>query len=160
MTSTPVNVPEMTSAERRDAFFTSGAALGFDADELVRMFDTPVVAATADPPRLGLLSDAEWQIIRPLLPQNVLAASGASPRQMLDVALWRVRHRHGGWRSLPTDLAPSPDLARQKWSRWVSGGVLAALMAALPGLPLSETRRQEFEAVGDVIARTEPRAAA
>ena len=149
---------ELPDAARLNAFMDAGAKLGFDADTLRGMWTPAASVVTTPRSGLGLLTDAEWQIVRPMLPENVLAASGAYPRQMVDVMLWRVRYRHTGWRNLPPDLAPAPDMSRQRWARWIGGRVLADLFTALPDLDLSPERRQEIEALGRQVAQAEARA--
>lgn len=150
---------DLTGEARRAEFFRTGLAAGFDAASLAIMFSGPAsIGEHSARPRLGVLSSEEWRIVKPLIPQNIMAAPGGAPRDMLDAALHRARHGSAGFRNVPPELG-SPNMLRQKWSRWLACGALADLMAALPGLKLSEARRQEFEAVGRMIAKAEARTA-
>jgi len=150
---------QMTAAGRRAAFMRAGLAAGFDTASLLIMFSGPAsIAEHSARPRLGALTDAEWRLVKPLIPLNIVAAPGGAPRDMIDAALWRARHGSAGWRHVPSELG-SPAMLRQKWARWVACGALTDLMAALPGLRLSEPRRHEFEAVGRMLAKAEARAA-
>lgn len=149
---------DLKGNSRREAFMRAGLAVGFDADSLVIMFGGPTSTAEHSArPRLGALTDTEWRLIKPLIPPNIIAAPGGAPRDMIDAALWRARHGCQQWRNVPAELGSSAML-RQKWARWLACGALADLMAALPGLKLSEPRRLEFEAVARMIAKAEARA--
>lgn len=156
------NIPitaDLTGDVRRKAFMRAGLAAGFDAATLAIMFSGPTsIGEHSARPRLGALTDAEWRLIKPLIPPNIMAAPGGAPRDMIDAILHRARFGLAGWRGVPAELG-SPAMLRQKWTRWVACGALSDLMAALPGLKLSEARLQEIEAVGRMLAKAEARAA-
>ena len=94
-----------------------------------------------------VLSDADWERIRPLLPEVAPSPRGGRPRvsdrECLEGVLWVLR-TGARWRDIPVDL-PSGSTCWRRLQVWSGEGVLEKVHAALVndldrigGLDLSE----------------------
>lgn len=93
--------------------------------------------------RQPLLTEAQWQKIRPLLPQpkRRRKRSGRPPkdnRLVLEGILW-VLKTGARWRDLPTDLGVSPSTCWKRLRLWEEQGVWLRLWRAF----LSELDRRD-----------------
>ena len=100
-------------------------------------------------PDLGDLTDAEYRLLRRIIPAGVLGARGESPRTFLDTMLFRVRHGRSNWRGLPSRLM-SGDACRQKHSRWKLG-TYEVVFGGVRDSALGPDRKAEFALLEEFV---------
>jgi putative transposase len=75
------------------------------------------------------LTDAQWQLIRPLLPQRKMGEAGrprtVEPRDLID-AIFYILRSGCPWRMLPHDFPPWGTISSQ-FCRWRKSGVWAKI---------------------------------
>ena len=81
------------------------------------------------------LTDAEWDAIRPYLPDPRLGGATATRRKTLDAIFWVAASR-GPWRELPTHLG-KPDSVSRTLRRWARARVIERLLMAVSDHPLA-----------------------
>ena len=72
------------------------------------------------------LSDEEWAIIAPLLPQNSRGVARVDDRRVINGILWRFR-TGSAWRDIPERYGPRTTLYN-RFSRWRQAGVWDRLL--------------------------------
>jgi transposase len=94
---------------------------------------------------LGDLTDAEWELVGPLLPRERgrPGRPGHENRPILDGILWRAREG-ARWRAVPERYGKWNTVWR-RFARWRDLGVLEALFAALAGSGAAEERVQMLD---------------
>ena len=79
-----------------------------------------------------ILSDQQWGLVRPLLPQHESSARGGRPRTAdrpcFDGILW-VLHSGARWKDLPSHF-PSPSTCWRRLAEWEDAGVFVELWHA------------------------------
>src|SRR3990172_7503759 len=80
------------------------------------------------------LTDAQWEILAPLLPRPIVRKDGKgrpwrNPRDVLSGILWILRSG-ARWKDLPTEYPPYPTCHR-RFQAWVRNGTLKRLLRAL-----------------------------
>src|SRR5580693_5059805 len=75
------------------------------------------------------LSDAEWALIRPLLPNKPRGVSRVNDRRVLNGIFWVLR-TGAPWRDLPERYGPYTT-AYNRFNRWRKAGVWDRLMDAV-----------------------------
>ena len=75
------------------------------------------------------LSDAEWQVIAPLLPQNSRGVARVDDRRVINGILWRFR-TGSSWRDVPERYGPRTTLYN-RFTRWRAAGVWDRLLDAV-----------------------------
>ncbi|WP_394354465.1 IS5 family transposase [Hymenobacter polaris] len=75
------------------------------------------------------LSEAQWAVISPLLPQQTLGRPGRDPRQLWNGLFW-VLHSGAPWRDLPTRYGPWQTVY-ERFRRYRRDGILAQVLRAL-----------------------------
>jgi transposase len=86
------------------------------------------------------LSDAEWQSLAPLLPDEAPQASTMSNRAFLEAVLAAMQ-RGGAWtsRAIPTaGIEP----VRRRFGRWAHAGVFSTLSDAMPNLDWAQDHKR------------------
>ena len=93
----------------------------------------------------GDLTDAEWELVGPLLPRERgrPGRPGHENRPILDGILWRAREG-ARWRAVPERYGKWNTVWR-RFARWRDLGVLEALFAALAGSGAAEERLQMLD---------------
>ena len=74
------------------------------------------------------LTDFEWEIIRPLLPNKPRGVPRVDDRRVLNGIFWVLRT--GAWRALPKEYGP-PTTCYNRFVRWRKAGVWDRVMAAV-----------------------------
>lgn len=75
------------------------------------------------------LSEAQWAVISPLLPQQTLGRPGRDPRQLWNGLFW-VLHSGAPWRDLPARYGPWQTVY-ERFRRYRRDGTLAQVLRAL-----------------------------
>jgi transposase len=75
------------------------------------------------------LSDQEWAVIEPLLPQNSRGIARVDDRRVINGILWRFR-TGSSWRDVPERYGPRTTLYN-RFTRWRTAGVWDRLLAAV-----------------------------
>ena len=75
------------------------------------------------------LSDEEWAIIAPLLPNNSRGIERVDDRRVINGILWRFR-TGSSWRDVPERYGPRTTLYN-RFSRWRKAGVWDCLLDAV-----------------------------
>ena len=75
------------------------------------------------------LSDQEWAVIEPLLPQNSRGVARVDDRRVINGILWRFR-TGSSWRDVPERYGPRTTLYN-RFTRWRTAGVWDRLLAAV-----------------------------
>lgn len=79
-----------------------------------------------------ILSDQQWELVRPLLPQHESSARGGRPRTAdrpcFDGILW-VLHSGARWKDLPSHF-PSPSTCWRRLAEWEDAGVFVEMWHA------------------------------
>ncbi len=75
------------------------------------------------------LSDDEWAIIAPLLPNNSRGIARVDDRRVINGILWRFR-TGSSWRDVPERYGPRTTLYN-RFSRWRKAGVWDRLLDAV-----------------------------
>ena len=91
----------------------------------------------------GDLTDAEWELVGPLLVTECGRPSQET-RQHLDGMLWRAREG-AGWRAIP-DRYGKWNTVWRRFARWRDLGLFEAILAALAGSGAAEERLQMIDA--------------
>jgi transposase len=91
----------------------------------------------------GDLSDAEWELVGPLLATR-RGRPGDENRRHLDGILWRAREG-ARWRAIPERYGTWNTVWR-RFARWRDLGVFEAVLAALAGSGAAEERVQMIDA--------------
>jgi transposase len=91
----------------------------------------------------GDLTDAEWELVGPLLVTERGRPSHETRRQ-LDGILWRAREG-AGWRAIPERYGRWNTVWR-RFARWRDLGLFEAVFAALAGSGAAEERLQMLDA--------------
>jgi transposase len=93
----------------------------------------------------GDLTDAEWDLVGPLLPPEGgrPGRPGHDNRPVLDGILWRAREG-ARWRSIPERYGKWNSVWR-RFARWRDLGVFEAVFAALAGSGAAEERVQVLD---------------
>src|SRR5215213_5799052 len=93
----------------------------------------------------GDLTDAEWELVGPLLPPERRRPGwpGHDNRRLLDGILWRAREG-ARWRAVPTRYGKWNTVWR-RFARWRDLGVFEALFAALAESGMAEERLQMLD---------------
>ena len=87
------------------------------------------------------LTDQEWEIIEPLLPQKKKTRPPQwSKRQIIDGILYRLKNGCN-WCDLPKDLPPYSTVFWH-YKQWRANGVIQELMAALHGELRTEIKKK------------------
>ena len=94
----------------------------------------------------GDLTDAEWELVGPLLAAG-RGRPGRENRRLLDGILWRAREG-AGWRAVPERYGRW-DTVWRRFARWRDLGVFEAVLGALAGSGAAEERVQMLD--GTVI---------
>jgi transposase len=83
--------------------------------------------------RAGVLSDAVWARIEPLLPDRTPRRGGRwrDHRQVIEAIAWRFR-TGSPWRDLPVEFGPW-QTAWKRLDRWVRDGTWERLLGAVQG---------------------------
>ena len=90
----------------------------------------------------GDLTDAEWELVGPLLSME-RGRAGHGNRRLLDGILWRAREG-AGWRAIPERYGKWNTVWR-RFARWRDLGVFEAVFAALAGSGAAEERLQMLD---------------
>ena len=77
------------------------------------------------------LSDDEWAIIRPMLPNKVRGVPRVDDRRVLNGIFWVLRSG-APWRDLPSSFGPYTT-CYNRFVRWRRAGVWSRIMDALAG---------------------------
>ena len=91
----------------------------------------------------GDLTDAEWELVGPLLATE-RGRPGDENRRHLDGILWRAREG-AGWRAIPERYGKWNTVWR-RFARWRDVGLFEAVFAALAGSGAAEERVQMVDA--------------
>src|SRR5687768_7572345 len=93
----------------------------------------------------GDLTDAEWELVGPLLPREHgrPGRPGHANRPILDGILWRAREG-ARWRAIPERYGKWNSVWR-RFARWRDLGVFEAVFAALAGSGAAEERLQMLD---------------
>jgi len=79
-----------------------------------------------------LLTDAQWEKLRPLIPARPTSAKGGRPpvdeRKCFEGILW-VLKTGARWKDLPSEF-PSPATCWRRMNEWAESGVLEAIWTA------------------------------
>ena len=75
------------------------------------------------------LSDAEWALIKPLLPDKPRGVARVNDRRVLNGIFWVLR-TGAPWRALPKEFGP-PTTCYNRFVRWRKAGVWDRIMAAV-----------------------------
>jgi transposase len=75
------------------------------------------------------LSDAEWKIIAPLLPQKSRGVPRVDDRRVLNGIFWRLRSG-APWADIPERYGP-PTTCYNRFVRWRKAGIWDKLLAAV-----------------------------
>ena len=75
------------------------------------------------------LTDFEWEVIAPLLPNKPRGVPRVDDRRVLNGIFWVLR-TGAPWRALPTEFGP-PTTCYNRFVRWRKAGVWDRLMAAV-----------------------------
>ena len=75
------------------------------------------------------LTDEEWAVIEPLLPQNSRGVPRVDDRRVINGILWRFR-TGAPWRDVPERYGPRTTLYN-RFVRWRAAGVWDRLLAAI-----------------------------
>ena len=75
------------------------------------------------------LSEAQWEVICPLLPQQTLGRPGRDARQIWNGLFW-VLHSGAPWRDLPARYGPWQTVY-ERFRRYRRDGMLAKVLQAL-----------------------------
>ena len=113
----------------------------------------PATAALLHPAALRPwqpLSDAEWEAVRPYLPDPARGGATATRRKTLDAIFWIAASKEP-WRSLPSHLG-KPDSVAKTLRRWACAGILERLLLAVSNHPLS-TDNPHLRGLAWLIAR-------
>lgn len=78
------------------------------------------------------LSDEEWAIIQPLLPNKPRGVPRVNDRRVINGILWRFR-TGAPWRDVPERYGPRTTLYN-RFVRWRAAGVWDRLLAAVPAV--------------------------
>lgn len=73
------------------------------------------------------LTDQEWAVIEPLLPQNSRGVPRVDDRRVINGILWRFR-TGSSWRDIPERYGPRTTLYN-RFTRWRATGVWDCLLA-------------------------------
>jgi len=84
------------------------------------------------------LSDKEWAVIAPLLPNKPRGVPRVDDRRVLNAIFWRIR-AGAPWRDLPERYGPYTT-AYNRYNRWRKAGVWDRLLDALAQAGLADTR--------------------
>jgi transposase len=90
----------------------------------------------------GDLTDAEWELVGPLL-STERGRPGRGNRRLLDGILWRAREG-ARWRAVPGRYGKW-NTAWRRFARWRDLGVFEAVFAALAGSGAAEERLQMLD---------------
>ena len=90
----------------------------------------------------GDLTDAEWELVGPLL-STERGRAGHGNRRLLDGILWRAREG-ARWRAVPAGYGKWNSVWR-RFARWRDLGLFEALFAALAGSGAAEERLQMLD---------------
>jgi transposase len=77
------------------------------------------------------LSDEEWIVIKPMLPNKPLGVPRVNDRRVLDGIFWVLRSG-APWRDVPSNFGPYTT-CYNRFVRWRRAGVWAKIMNALAG---------------------------
>src|SRR5918912_4621854 len=91
----------------------------------------------------GDLTDAEWELVEPLLAAE-RGRPGHENRRHLDGILWRAREG-AGWRAIPERYGKW-NTVRRRFARWRDPGVFEAVFAALAGSGAADERLRMVDA--------------
>ncbi|MEH2147383.1 transposase [Nostoc sp.] len=93
-------------------------------------------------PYSSSLSDKEWEIIEPLLPQKKQTRpSKWTKRQILDGIFYQLKNGCN-WCDLPKDLPPYSTVFWH-YKQWREGGVLEQMMMTLRGKVRSDAKKNQ-----------------
>jgi len=84
------------------------------------------------------LSDVEWALIAPLLPNKPRGVRRVDDRRVLDGIFWRIR-AGAPWRDLPERYGPYTTVYN-RYNRWRKAGVWGRLLEALARAGLADTQ--------------------
>jgi transposase len=84
------------------------------------------------------LSDKEWAVIAPLLPNKPRGVPRVDDRRVLNAIFWRIR-AGAPWRDLPERYGPYTT-AYNRYNRWRKAGFWDRLLDALAQAGLADTR--------------------
>jgi transposase len=109
--------------------------------------------------RTGVLSDAAWARIEPLLPSSAGCRGGQwrDHRQVIEAIAWRYR-TGSPWRDLPPEMGPW-QTAWKRLDRWSRDGTLDALLAAAHADAEVAAELEWVTSVDSTIARAHQHAA-
>jgi hypothetical protein len=106
-----------------------------------RRRDRPLVTLAASPSAFGPteLTDAEWELVRPLLPPQRPATGRPrhDHRTLLSGIVWVVRTR-ASWRDMPLEFGKW-ETAYKRYRLWCDTGLWQYLLAVLGDAPLDES---------------------
>ncbi len=91
------------------------------------------------------LSDAEWAVIAPLLPNKPRGVPRVDDRRVLNGIFWRVR-AGAPWRDLPERYGPYTTVYN-RYNRWRKAGVWGRLLEALAKAGLADTQMIDTSSV-------------
>ncbi|MDZ8183697.1 MAG: transposase [Nostoc sp. ChiSLP02] len=93
-------------------------------------------------PYSSSLSDKEWEIIEPLLPQKKQTRPPKwTKRQILDGIFYQLKNGYN-WCDLPKDLPPYSTVFWH-YKQWREGGVLEQMMMTLHGKVRSDAKKNQ-----------------
>jgi len=85
------------------------------------------------PRRWQPLTDAEWEAIRPYLPDPARGGRPSDKRKTLNAIFW-IAASTGPWKNLPSHLG-KPDTASRALRRWARAGLLDRMLMAVSEHP-------------------------
>jgi transposase len=121
-------------------------ALGLDPDIVVlpsRAAPDEDIETPADGHDDGALTDAEWALIAPLLPDEAAQAHAEGNRAFVDAVLWMFANKKH-WTQLG---AKRGEAVRRRYARWAHAGVWQTVTEHTAGRGLDKQRAALFAAI-------------
>ena len=96
------------------------------------------------------LTDFEWSVIQPLLPQKSRGVPRVDDRRVLNGIFWRLR-TGAPWADIPTRYGPHTTCVN-RFNRWRKAGIWAMLLEAVSEayeVPLHDSVEDKEKAIAD-----------